>query len=109
MRTNMKLFFAGVLLLLFIGLNQSYSQQCEPGGHWIDGCTSGGLDVMESVALVGVNFTLTNCNLPAEVSISLTGPVTVHRQGSQDIAVLPAPALPQLTVMWMLSPLKLSA
>jgi hypothetical protein len=46
-----------------------------------------GDDIMESGALVGVNFTLSNCNLPPELGIGLTGPVTVHRMGAHDIAV----------------------
>jgi hypothetical protein len=95
MKTKLSFIIASILLFFSTGMNSTYSQSCGPGPHWIDECSSGGLDIMESGALVGVNFNLANCNLPAEVSISLSGPVTVHRQGSQDIAVAigPCPAI----------------
>ncbi len=77
---------AGILLFFTSGINSSFGQQCGPGAHWIDNC-AGGSDIMESGALVGVNFNLANCNLPPEVNITLSGPVTVQRQAAQDIMV----------------------
>jgi hypothetical protein len=88
MKTKLSFIIASILLFFSTGMNSTYSQSCGPGPHWIDECSSGGPDIMESGALVGVNFTLTNCNLPAEQNITLSGPVTVQRLGSHDIAVL---------------------
>ena len=86
MKTKFSLIIASIFLFFSLGINASFGQGCGPGPHWIDGCT-GGFDIMESGALVGVNFNIANCGLPPEMNLVLTGPVTVQRQTSHDIAV----------------------
>jgi hypothetical protein len=87
MKTRSSLIIVISLLSFSLGMTSSYGQSCGPGPHWIDSCAGITDDVMESGALVGVNFVLTNCNLPAEQNITLSGPVTVQRLGSHDIEV----------------------
>jgi len=62
--------------------------QCGPGPHWIDNCMAG-VDVMENTyADVGINLDTTDCDLPADMEVSLIGPTTVNRSNPKDILVV---------------------
>jgi len=84
MKNLLSIIISGLLLFLTLGVNTAFAQ-CGPGPHWIDNC-SAGVDIMQSHAVVKLNFDPTSCAIPNN-SFTLNGPVRVLREASQDIAV----------------------
>ncbi len=72
--------------LLFVVLALSVSATpvqgqptCGPGAHWIDGCTAGDTDTMQTGALIGLDTNLDNV---VDQNLVLFGPATVVRDGA---------------------------
>src|SRR4051794_18361698 len=86
MKNLLHIIISGSLLLLTLGVNTSFAQKCGPGPHWIDNCP-GGVDRMQTRAVVGVNTNTGTDTCTSPGTQELSGPVRVVRRPSKDTSV----------------------